>query len=332
MPDPADTKSDATTWRDVAGATGAPDFLLPWLDRFYDEDDAELVRLAVERPQALADLPAARLRRAVGRAVLDTVPPPAGGETASPGGVDYRVASFHARFDVWACFEGWRDLPANVRRELCEWELADYVDRVRAGVGAVREGTTAAGGEADYAYLLLEEAEALVREAGRIYLWPCDCRSMWGSCELPRQVCLRFEDDRGRGTEIDATEAVRVLRAADAAGLMRTAYAGRSAADTGAVCCCCRDCCFPHLAAARLHAEDVWPRRRYLAVIDEDECTACGLCVERCPFDALAQGDDPPVVVDAHRCRGCGVCSTGCPSEAIRMSPRPRAALPAAGR
>ena len=242
------------------------------------------------------------------------------------GAHQYRVASFHARFDVWACFEGWHDLPADVRRELNEWELADYIDGLRDDLTAVREGTLTTGGEADYAYLLLEEAEALVREAGRIYLWPCNCRSMWGNCSLPVQVCLRFSDDRGLGKELDAEEAVRVLRAADAAGLTRTAYADRSAADAGAICCCCTDCCFPHLAAARLHVDDVWPRRRHLAVIDEDACIACDVCVERCPFGAIASGDDHPSV-DAAVCRGCGVCATGCASEAIAMAPRAAGAI-----
>ena len=314
-PSPGDRR-----WSAVAVATAAPDFITPWLDRFYDYDDADLIRLTCERPGALGTHPGGAAERAVRRAVLDTAGP------SAAGAHQYRVASFHARFDVWACFEGWHDLPADVRRELNEWELADYIDGLRRDLSVVREGTLTTGGEADYAYLLLEEAEALVREAGCIYLWPCNCRSMWGNCSLPVQVCLRFSDDSGLGKVLGAEEAVRVLRTADAAGLTRTAYADRSAADAGAICCCCTDCCFPHLAAARLHVDDVWPRRRHLAVIDKDACIACDVCVERCPFGAIASGDDRPSV-DARLCRGCGVCATGCASEAIAMAPRTAGAI-----
>ena len=30
----------------VSAAVGAPDFILPWLDRFYDAEDAELIAAA----------------------------------------------------------------------------------------------------------------------------------------------------------------------------------------------------------------------------------------------------------------------------------------------
>ncbi|MBE0528596.1 MAG: hypothetical protein IH629_05275, partial [Thermoleophilia bacterium] len=51
----SDTESEgpvATPTMAAAAATvGVPDFLLPWLDRFYDEDDAELI-LAAAAPTA----------------------------------------------------------------------------------------------------------------------------------------------------------------------------------------------------------------------------------------------------------------------------------------
>ena len=52
---------------------------------------------------------------------------------------------------------------------------------------------------ARYTYVLLEEAEAIVRAQKHIYLWPCDCRSIVGKCRKPMDVCLRFENDRGVG-------------------------------------------------------------------------------------------------------------------------------------
>ena len=54
----------------VAAAVVAPKFLLPWLDRFYDGDDVEVL-LAAGGPTGLANVEPERLERAVRRAVLD---------------------------------------------------------------------------------------------------------------------------------------------------------------------------------------------------------------------------------------------------------------------
>ena len=175
--------------------------------------------------------------------------------------------------------------------------------------------------EIDYTYLLLPEAEAVIAAEEHVYLWPCDCRAIVGSCDKPVDVCLRFDNERGLGQEISRELALEILHEADAAGLMHTDYLGRSAGDTHAICNSCTDCCFPHLAAARLDAESVWPRRRHLAVVDLDECTRRGICALRCPFDAVTMSADDEPVVEAAACRGCDLCPTGCPAEVIAMRP-----------
>ena len=55
-----------------------------------------------------------------------------------------------------------------------------------------------------------------------------------------------------------------------------------------------------------------------LAVIDEKKCTKCGLCKEKCAFDAVT--DD--LKIDAISCEGCGVCAYVCPAKAIALSER----------
>lgn len=52
---------------------------------------------------------------------------------------------------------------------------------------------------------------------------------------------------------------------------------------------------------------------------DRDLCTACGLCVERCPPEALTMDTTNQFAVNLDRCFGCGVCATGCPEGAIAM-------------
>ena len=56
-----------------------------------------------------------------------------------------------------------------------------------------------------------------------------------------------------------------------------------------------------------------------LAVIDPEECTACGICAAVCRFDAVTPGDEAYQVAPL-ACEGCASCYYQCPEEAIRMS------------
>ena len=55
-----------------------------------------------------------------------------------------------------------------------------------------------------------------------------------------------------------------------------------------------------------------------LAVIDKTKCTNCGLCREKCRFDAITEA----IEVDPVACEGCGVCAAICPEDAITLVER----------
>jgi len=55
-----------------------------------------------------------------------------------------------------------------------------------------------------------------------------------------------------------------------------------------------------------------------LAVIDKTKCDNCGVCREKCRFDAITEAKE----VDPIACEGCGVCAAICPSDAITMIER----------
>jgi Pyruvate/2-oxoacid:ferredoxin oxidoreductase delta subunit len=302
---------DEPTRRAIVVATAAPDFVLPWLDRFYDATDADLVLGVANRARHAPSADPHTLERAVRRAVLDR----------DPAGL-YTPSSFHARFEMWALFEGWLDVPASARRRLNEWELADYISQVGPGVEAVRDDRPERGDQGDYTFLLLQEAEALIRSAPHVYLWPCNCRAMWGNCAKELNVCLRFDNARNVGWEVNADHALAVLRDADRKGLTHTAYNGTVHGHHG-ICNCCADCCFPLVSADRLGAADKWPVRRHLAVVDPGLCEGCGRCTRRCPFGAVArpEGRKTRAAVDERLCRGCGLCATGCTHGAMAMMP-----------
>lgn len=53
-----------------------------------------------------------------------------------------------------------------------------------------------------------------------------------------------------------------------------------------------------------------------LARIQPDLCTSCGLCAERCRFQAITPFEGR-WRIDSLSCEGCGYCSRVCPAEAI---------------
>jgi heterodisulfide reductase subunit A len=54
-----------------------------------------------------------------------------------------------------------------------------------------------------------------------------------------------------------------------------------------------------------------------VAVVDPDECVACGDCIPVCPYTAIGRGPDEKAQINAALCQGCGTCVATCPSGAI---------------
>jgi len=65
----------------------------------------------------------------------------------------------------------------------------------------------------------------------------------------------------------------------------------------------------------------------FIVIVDEEECTGCGDCIDRCQMEALSMQDDI-VAMDADRCFGCGLCISVCPASALRMEPREQRPIP----
>lgn len=54
------------------------------------------------------------------------------------------------------------------------------------------------------------------------------------------------------------------------------------------------------------------------AVVDDNKCTGCGVCLEECPVGAIALVIDKALVSEDD-CTECGACVEICPEEAISM-------------
>jgi heterodisulfide reductase subunit A len=68
------------------------------------------------------------------------------------------------------------------------------------------------------------------------------------------------------------------------------------------------------LSRGRLDSRDM------VARVNEKWCSACGLCVTVCPFEARSMDEERKVaVVAAALCQGCGSCATVCPNNATEQ-------------
>jgi Na+-translocating ferredoxin:NAD+ oxidoreductase subunit B len=60
---------------------------------------------------------------------------------------------------------------------------------------------------------------------------------------------------------------------------------------------------------------------RLLALIDEDWCIGCTLCIKACPVDCIIGASKTMHTVISEDCTGCELCVPACPVDCIAMPP-----------
>ena len=181
-----------------------------------------------------------------------------------------------------------------------------------------------------YKVAAYEDAREIIKNAKLIAVAKCICRVQQGlidkGCDKPLEVCLLFGSngryylDRGMARQVTVEEALKILEQAQGAGLVTQPVASKNPAG---MCNCCGDCCAVLRALNRLPrpAENVFSD--YYAVVDQDLCTGCETCLERCQMGAIAVIEGDVAEINLHRCIGCGLCVTTCPGGALRLERKP---------
>lgn len=73
--------------------------------------------------------------------------------------------------------------------------------------------------------------------------------------------------------------------------------------------------------AKPLNEENGVEEATLVAVIDEEVCIGCKLCIQACPVDAILGAPKHMHTVIESECTGCDLCLPPCPVECITMEP-----------
>ncbi|MFX0077324.1 MAG: ATP-binding protein [Candidatus Hermodarchaeota archaeon] len=176
--------------------------------------------------------------------------------------------------------------------------------------------------------LPLHEASKIIDEQDIISLSECPCkleRSLLGeSCEVSsdRFRCFHFGNmgryfiDHNLGKSVSRDEAKRILKEAEEEGLVHKTFHDDFNFDQkeNSICNCCKCCCILFQTYYR-GITSFRTITSYIAEVDEIKCIGCGICVEKCPIEAISLIDGKARVLK-NRCIGCGVCVHHCPENA----------------
>ncbi len=177
-----------------------------------------------------------------------------------------------------------------------------------------------------------EKAEELLRGRDRFLIAPCICRRertlIGQGCGKMEEACLimgggvDYYLENGMGREIDRAEALALLRRADAEGLVLQPSNAKRISN---ICMCCGCCCgvLRTIKAQARPAEYV--ASPFRAELAPALCSDCGVCLSRCPMDALSRDGEGGIALAAERCIGCGLCVSTCPDGRLTLARKPEA-------
>jgi len=180
----------------------------------------------------------------------------------------------------------------------------------------------------------LRDAERMVEIANPLGLIACICRkAMLGKEERtrPEMTCMGIgpgmlkwerwpERYKGGVFWLSTEEAKKWLRDMDKRGFMHSLmlFGPRF---IGGICNCDYPAC--DALSMRLDFGFNMLKGHYVAMVDDNLCNGCSICVQKCQFGALKMNVTlNKANIDHMRCFGCGLCETACPRGAISLMDR----------
>ncbi len=179
-----------------------------------------------------------------------------------------------------------------------------------------------------------ERAEEILRRNTDFAVQTCACRDhaavMGRRCDNPLDSCMLLGPsaanavNAGRARKLSMDEALEVLKMAEEKGLV---LQPANSQNPIFICTCCSCCCgiLDMLKHQEKPADFVL--NPFIAKHNDDTCSVCGTCAERCPMNALTM-DGVRMAHNPDRCIGCGLCVSTCPSGSMTMIRKPAGETP----
>jgi ferredoxin len=171
-----------------------------------------------------------------------------------------------------------------------------------------------------------EKASTYLDQAQSWGVLDCICRVqkklIGQGCEHSVRNCLVFSPKPGafaRSEEIETLsreQALKVLADAEREGLVHSVNNAQT--EVYYVCNCCTCSCGVLRGMVEYGSENSIARSDFYARVEEDLCTGCESCIERCQFNAMSMVDGF-CQVDRLACYGCGLCIHSCETEALSL-------------
>ena len=142
------------------------------------------------------------------------------------------------------------------------------------------------------------------------------------ACKHTLENCIVFsgkENAFNRTDDIKAIskqEALKILTDSDEEGLVHSTNNAQK--DVSYICNCCSCSCGVLQGIAKYGSLNSVASSDFYAVVDEELCNACEICIDRCQFNALEIRDDV-CSINTSFCFGCGLCVTTCTSGALSL-------------
>lgn len=144
----------------------------------------------------------------------------------------------------------------------------------------------------------------------------------------PYATVIAEENPRFR--KCSQEEAVEIMRRSHDAGAVQMAFWKKELnRNFYSICNCCACCCLGILVHNQTKGSIPCVQSSgYLAEVDTDRCSGCGICEDFCQFSAIAVDEErETAIVDARECMGCEICKTKCPEDAVSLVRNPHVTL-----
>jgi electron transport complex protein RnfB len=147
---------------------------------------------------------------------------------------------------------------------------------------------------ADYPVAPYEDVLQIIESQEKIAVAPCVCRTTTRlagkECDKPLENCFSFGShadyyvENGMGRFITREEAKAIVVNNEKAGLVMQPFNSQK---IGGMCSCCGDCCGVLRSLKMLPNPARMVQSNYFARVNEDECTGCETCLDRCQMEAI---------------------------------------------